>query len=195
MPLSTTEILGLLGELKALDADAGEKLCLAMDMEAEYFIAFQREHGHDMDATAAKNGFSHYELVQDVRRVFTDDDYHTKIFGYTLFEESLMMNCKLSLEQARYVSQHPCLSDAYDACSWYSEHKRCGGGCTEWNGFFYIKTGPGEPVRPNIPVQEKYFKKPVLNLDVEKAIKDGTLDDELNGFLNDVAEDKKQKAE
>jgi hypothetical protein len=181
-------------ELIALDIGIGEKFELAFDLGAEYAIAATMESGYDIEAKAAEVGISRPNLVAAVRKLFTDDDYHRKVFGYGHFEATLMHEYGLALEEARYVSEHPCIEDAYERCDHYKENKKCSG-CTNWNGWLYFKTSSDAPIRPNIKVQERFMKKPVLNLDVEKAIREGNLDEELNGFLSEVESDVEKRKE
>ena len=194
MQRSAYDILKMSEELTALDIGTDEKLDLAFDLSAEYAIAAIRESGYDIEAKAAEKGFSRPGLVAAMRRLFTDDDYYKKIFGYSHLEATFMTEDGLTLEEARYVSEHPCIEDAYERCDHYKENKECSG-CTNWNGWLYFKTSSDASIRPNIKVQERFMKKPVLNLDVEKAIREGNLDEELNGFLSEVESDVEKRKE
>ena len=194
MQRSADDILKMSEELLALDISIGEKFDLAFDLGAEYAIAATRESGYDIEAKAAENGISRPDLIAALRRLYTDDDYYKKIFGYGHVEAMFMSEDGLTLEEARYVSEHPCIEDAYERCDHYKENKKCSG-CTNWNGWLYFKTSSDAPIRPNIKVQERFMEKPVLNLDVEKAIREGNLDEELDGFLSEVESDMEKRKE
>ena len=133
-------------------------------------------------AEKSKREYTEKELRYFFRLIF-DQELFKKTFGVTLVEYQLMKD-GLTLEEAQYVIEHPCLEDAYDRCSVYKEDGKCVPfGCTLLNGWLFFKTGPNEKRRPNYKAIEQ-LPKDTLYINAED-IKNGKLNKKIKEFLDE----------
>lgn len=119
-----------------------------LDKQINKLLNGFREYGIDFFGEMKKHGIDEKEARMCLRLMF-DEELFKKTFGVTRAEHYLMEE-GLTLEEARYVIQHPCLEDAEDRCSYHKENGECVPfGCTLLNGWLYYKTSPDGKLKPN----------------------------------------------
>jgi hypothetical protein len=101
-----------------------------------------------------------------------------KVLGRTLEEDFLIEEYNLTIEEARYVVENPCLAGPPEKCEYWRKHSQCGPCCTLRNGWLYLKTSANGKIKPNwkalaqLPKDTLFIHENLSKEEIEKKVKD-----------------------
>ncbi len=158
---------------------------LIIDEVKKILYGFIRETYGEEIAYELKKRKVHEKYFRYWLGIFIDSEFARQEIGYTFEERTLMEELGISLDEAKYIIENPCLIDFQDKCEHYKNHGKCDG-CIYLNGFLFFSPGPNEKININYEFLKKLdsglSEKNILIIDKED-IKTGKLDEKLDEFL------------